>query len=212
MKIIVFGGTGSIGRLVVEQAIKQGHDVTVFTRDRAAVEQDHPRLHVAEGDVFDARDVAPVIPGHDAVVVTLGAGRKGGVRARGTAAVIEAMQQTGVRRLIVQSTLGVGDSRENLDFVWKRLMFGLLLRGAYADHVEQEQQTRASGLDWTIVRPGAFTDGPRTGNYRRGFGPREKTSLKVARADVAEFVVEQLTDETWLRQAPALAYDSGKLR
>ena len=206
MKVIVFGGTGSIGRLVVEQAIEQGDDVTLFTRDRAAVGQPDPRVHVVEGNVFDAQALAPVVAGHDAVVITLGGGRKGGVRARGTAAIIEAMQATEVRRLVVQSTIGVGDSREQLNFFWKRLMFGLLLRGAYADHVEQERQTRASGLDWTIVRPGSFTDGPRTGSYRRGFGPQEKTTLKVSRADVAEFVVEQLTDDTWLRQAPSLAY------
>ncbi len=206
MKVIVFGGTGSIGRLVVEQAIEQGDDVTLFTRDRTAVGHPDPRVHVVEGNVFDAQALAPVVAGHDAVVITLGGGRKGGVRARGTAAIIEAMQATEVRRLVVQSTLGVGDSREQLNFFWKRLMFGLLLRGAYADHVEQERQTRASGLDWTIVRPGSFTDGPRTGSYRRGFGPQEKTTLKVSRADVAEFVVEQLTDDTWLRQAPSLAY------
>ena len=206
MKVIVFGGTGTVGRLVVEEAIDQGHEVTLLTRDRARVGPPRTRVHVVEGDVFDARAIAPVIAGHDAVVVTLGGGRKGGVRARGTAAIIEAMRATGVRRLVVQSLIGVGDSREQLNFFWKRLMFGLLLRGAFADHVEQERLTRASGLDWTIVRPGSFTDGPRTGSYRRGFGPQEKTTLKVSRADVAEFVVEQLTDDTWLRQAPSLAY------
>ena len=206
MKVIVFGGTGTIGRLVVAQAVDQDHEVTLLTRNRALVGATDPRVHVVEGDVFDARAIAPVIAGHDAVVVTLGGGRKGGVRARGTAAVIEAMRVNGVRRLVVLSLIGVGDSREQLNFFWKRLMFGLLLRGAYADHVEQERLTRASGLDWTIVRPGSFTDGPRTGSYRRGFGPQEKTTLKVSRADVAEFVVEQLTDETWLRQAPSLAY------
>lgn len=158
------------------------------------------------GDVFDVRAVAPVVAGQDAVVVALGAGRKAGVRARGTATVIEAMHQTGVRRLVVQSTLGVGDSRTNLDLVWKHLMFGLLLRRAYADHVEQELLTRVSGLDWTIVRPGAFTDGPRTGSYRRGVEPGQRTSMEVSRADVAEFVVEQLTDDTWLHRTPALAY------
>jgi len=206
MKVIVFGGTGTIGRLVVEQAAEQGHEVTLLTRNRALVGPPDPRVHVVEGDVFDARAIAPVIAGHDAVVVTLGGGRKGGVRARGTAAIIEAMRATEVRRLVVLSLIGVGDSRQQLNFFWKRLMFGLLLRGAYADHVEQERLTRASGLDWTIVRPGSFTDGPRTGSYRRGFGPQEKTTLKVSRADVAEFVVEQLTDDTWLRQAPSLAY------
>jgi putative NADH-flavin reductase len=206
MKVIVFGGTGTIGRLVVQQAVEQDHEVTLLTRSPSLVAPPDPRVHVIEGDVFDARAIAPAIAGQDAVVVTLGGGRKGGVRARGTAAIIEAMRATGVRRLVVLSLIGVGDSREQLNFFWKRLMFGLLLRGAYADHVEQERLTRASGLDWTIVRPGSFTDGPRTGSYRRGFGPQEKTTLKVSRADVAEFVVEQLTDETWLRQAPSLAY------
>lgn len=206
MKVIVFGGTGSVGRLVVAQAADRGDEVTLFTRSLAAVGQEDPRVRAVAGDVFDASALAPVVAGHEAVIITLGGGRKGGVRAPGTAAVIEAMRATGVRRLVVQSTIGVGDSREQLNFYWKRLMFGLLLRGAYADHVEQERLTRESGLDWTIVRPGAFTDGPRTGRYRRGFGPREKTTLKVSRADVADFVVEQLTDDTWLRRAPSLAY------
>lgn len=206
MKIVVFGGTGSIGRLVVQQATEQGHDVTVFTRGRHPVEHDNPLVHVEQGDVTDVAAVARVVAGQDAVVVTLGGGRTGGVRAPGTAVVIEAMRRTGVRRLVVQSTIGVGDSRANLDVLWKYLMFGLLLRGAYADHVEQERVTRDSDLDWTIVRPGAFTDGPRTGRYRRGIGPEEKTELKISRADVAEFVVEQLTDETWLRATPAIAY------
>jgi putative NADH-flavin reductase len=206
MKVVVFGGTGSVGRLVVEQALQQGHEVTVFTRDASAVGRSDERLRVVEGDVFDADTLVPVVASQDAVVVALGGGRKGGVRARGTAAVVEAMNRTGVRRLVVQSTLGVGDSRENLNFFWKHLMFGLLLRSAYADHVEQEELTRASGLDWTIVRPGAFTDGDRTGSYRSGFSAQERTNLKISRADVAEFVVAQLTDDTWLRRTPAVAY------
>ena len=97
-------------RLVVEQAAEQGHEVTLLTRNRALVGTPDPRVHVVEGDVFDARAIAPVIAGHDAVVVTLGGGRKGGVRARGTAAIIEAMRATGVRRLVVLSLIGVGDS------------------------------------------------------------------------------------------------------
>ncbi|MFW6597326.1 NAD(P)-dependent oxidoreductase [Propionibacteriaceae bacterium Y2011] len=171
MKVIVFGGTGTVGRLVVDQAVQQGHQVTVFTRDAATVPRSEPGRTVVEGNVFDAEALAPVVAGHDAVVVALGAGSRGGVRARGTAAVIAAMQASGVRRLIVQSTLGVGDSRGNLTFFWKYVMFGVLLRRAYADHVEQERLTRASGLDWTIVRPAAFTDGPRTGKYRAASGP-----------------------------------------
>jgi len=206
MKLIIFGATGSVGRLVVDQALEQGHHVTAFTRDPAKVTMRHERLAVVGGQVTDVDVVAKAVAGHDAVIVTLGAGRKGGVRAPGTKAIIDAMHDTGVRRLIVQSTLGAGDSRVHLTFFWKRIMFGLLLRGAYADHQEQERIVMASDVDWTIVRPGAFSDGPRTGVYRRGFGQDERSEIKIARADVADFLLEQLTDTAYLRSAAAISY------
>lgn len=206
MKIVIFGATGTVGRHVVAQALAAGHTVTAFTRNPASVEQQHERLQAAQGDVNDVDAVAKVVAGHDAVIVTLGGGRAGDVRSNGTKAVITAMQRAGVRRLIVQSTLGVGDSRGNLNFLWKRIMFGLLLRAAYADHVEQERHVVDSGLDWTIVRPSAFTDGPRTGEYRRAFGADAKTTLKIARADVADFVLEQLATDEYLHRTPAISY------
>jgi putative NADH-flavin reductase len=207
MKVVVFGGTGSVGRHVVEQTLRSGHEVTVFTRDPARVDRQHERLRVAQGDITDAAAVARAVACHDAVIVTLGGGRKGNVRAPGTRAVIEAMLQTGVRRLICQSTLGVGDSRGNLNFLWKRIMFGLLLRAAYDDHVRQEAHVERSGLEWTIVRPAAFTDGERTGRYRRGFdGDDRATKLKISRADVADFLIEQLTDDSHLHRTPAISY------
>ncbi|MFD0365321.1 NAD(P)-dependent oxidoreductase [Nocardia sp. GCM10030253] len=206
MKIAVFGATSTVGRQVVEQALAQGHEVTAFTRSAAGVGQQHERLHIIEGDVLDTASVERAVVGQDAVLISLGAGRKGVIRAGGTRAVIEAMNRTGVKRLIAQTTLGVGDSRGNLNFLWKYVMFGMLLRQAYADHVQQEEYVRASDLDWTIVRPSAFTDGPRTGSYRRGF-PSDETglALKIARADIAEFMLEQLTDTSYLRQAPGIS-------
>lgn len=207
MKLAVFGATGTVGRHVVEQALRQGHHVTAFTRNPHRVQQQqHERLTVAEGDVTDPEAVLGTVRGHDAVIVTLGAGRKGGVRAAGTKIIIDAMGRTGVRRLICQSTLGVGDSRGNLNFVWKRIMFGMLLRAAYDDHVVQEQHVRRSDLDWTIVRPSAFTDGPHTGKYERGFGGDRKGNLKISRADVADFIIEQLTAESYLRRTPGISY------
>lgn len=206
MKIAVFGATGTVGRLVVEQALREGHEVTAFTRSAASVTQRHDRLRVVEGDVLDANSVRRAVQGQDAVLISLGNGRKGVVRAGGTAAIIDAMNRTGVKRLICQTTLGVGDSRGNLNFLWKYVMFGLLLRPAYADHVRQEEYVLASDLDWTIVRPSAFTDGPATGSYRREFAAGERgLSLKIARADIADFMIEQLTDTTYLRQAPGIS-------
>ncbi|MGW4768092.1 NAD(P)-dependent oxidoreductase [Nocardia sp. NPDC004278] len=206
MRIAVFGATSTVGRLVVEQALEQGHEVTAFTRNAASVGQRHERLHIVEGNVLDTNSVERAVVGQDAVLISLGAGRKGVIRAEGTRAVIEAMNRTGVKRLICQTTLGVGDSEGNLNFLWKYVMFGMLLRQAYADHVTQEEYVRASNLDWTIVRPSAFTDGPRTDAFRRGFGTEEKgLSLKIARADIAAFMLEQLTDATYTHRAPGIS-------
>jgi len=207
MKLLIFGSTGSIGRQLVKQALEQGHSVTAFARDPAKVDIRHNNLQVVQGDVMDPASVEKAVPGHDAVLCSLGAGRKGTVRSEGTQNIIRAMEKAGVLRFICQSTLGVGDSRDNLNVFWKYIMFGLLLRPAYADHVSQENYVRQSRLEWTIVRPGAFTDGEHTGQYRHGFPGTDKTTrLKISRADVADFMLRQLIDDTYLHKAPGLSY------
>ncbi|MBF6159585.1 NAD(P)-dependent oxidoreductase [Nocardia cyriacigeorgica] len=206
MRIAIFGATGTLGRHVLERALRQGHEVTVLTRDTGRVPTTHDNLRVLEGDVLDPAAVDGAVAGQEAVLICLGNGRKGVVRAEGTRTVIEAMRRNGVKRLICQSTLGVGDSRDNLNFLWKYVLFGLVLRPAYNDHVRQEEYVRASDLDWTIVRPSAFTDGPATGTYRQGFpGNEAGLSLKISRADIAEFMLDQLTDRSYLHRAVGIS-------
>jgi uncharacterized protein YbjT (DUF2867 family) len=208
MKVIVIGATGSIGRLTVKNLLAEGHSVTAFARrpDRVGIE--HSELTLRAGDARDAAAVTAAIRGQDAVVITLGAGasRRNKIRSEGTLAVIRAMQETGVRRLIVQSTLGAHESWENLNFFWKYIMFGLLLAPAHRDHELQETLVSASGLDWTIVRPSAFTDGPATGQFATGFGPQKRgLSLKIPRADVADFIKRQLSDRGHLHSAVGIS-------
>ncbi len=208
MKLVIFGATGTVGRVLVEQALDAGHHVTAFSRSGRFDRQPPDSLTIVRGDVLDPVAVSNAIAGQDAVLCVLGAGRKGGVRAPGTANIIKGMQANGVRRLVCQSTLGAGDSEGNLTFFWKYLMFGLLLRPAFIDHQLQEQHVRASGLDWTIVRPAAFTDGPRTGAYQHGFSGRspDGLKLKISRADIADFMLSQLTSDSYLRKAAGLSY------
>ncbi len=207
MRVLIFGSTGSIGRELVDQAREQGHTVTAFARDATKLDLKHNNLQVAQGDVMDLASVERAVEGQEAVLCSLGAGRKGTVRSEGTRNIVSAMENTGVRRFICQSTLGVGDSQANLNLFWKYIMFGLLLRPAYLDHVSQEDHVRQSRLDWTIVRPAAFTDGERTGRYRHGFPGTDKTTeLKISRADVADFMLKQLTDDTYLHKTPGLSY------
>lgn len=207
MRILIFGSTGSIGKLLVQQALEENHHVTAFVRNPMAISIRHPNLSVIRGDVIDRTSVERATPGHDAVICTLGAGSKGMVRAVGTQNIIVAMDKAGIKRFICQSTLGAGDSRGNLNFFWKHIMFGMLLRKAYADHELQESYVMQSDLDWTIVRPAAFTDGPRTQNYVHGFDPNATgLTLKVSRADVADFLLKQLSDLRYLRKTPGQSY------
>ncbi|NNE99628.1 MAG: SDR family oxidoreductase [Pyrinomonadaceae bacterium] len=207
MNLVIFGATGRIGSHLIEQALELGHTVTAFVRDSSRITNSNENLHIVEGDVFDLKSVENAVRSQDAVICVLGDGRKGKVRAAGTRNIVKAMEKTGTRRLICQSTAGVGDSARNLNFFWKYIMFGLLLRAAFADHVRQESIVKESDIEWTIIRPVAFTDGERTGNYRHGFGPDAKDlTLKISCPDVAEFILKQLKDDTYLRKTPALSY------
>ncbi len=209
MQLVIFGATGTVGRQVVQQALEQGHTVTAFARNLTKLDIQHPHLSFDPGDVMDAWAVEQAIQGKDAVVCVLGSGKKlkSTIRSEGTQQIIQAMEKVGVRRLICQSTLGTGDSWSNLDFFWKYIMFGFILRQVFADHERQEALVRNSSLDWTIVRPSAFTDGPRTGHYRHSFPSTDRNiTLKISRADVADFILKQLSNQSSLHQTPSLSY------
>ena len=207
MNILIVGATGSVGRELVKQALAEGHMVTALIRDPSKLQLDHPGLRLAVGNALIPASIEQAMPGQDAVLCALGAGGKGGVRAAGTRILIEVMWKCGVRRLICLSSLGVAESRANLNFFWRYIMFGLLLRRAYNDHTAQESIIRNSDLDWTIIRPGAYTDGDSTGEYRHGFPATSRDlKLKIARADVADFMLNQLGNNSYLRMAPGISY------
>ncbi len=209
MKLVIFGSTGSIGQQLVQQALDQGHQVTAFLRNPAKLNIQHPQLNIFIGDVMNSTLVEEAVMGQEAVVCVLGSGNKlsGNVRSQGTQNIIQAMEKLGVKRLICQSTLGAGDSWGNLNFYWKYIMFGLILRKVFADHQIQEQYVRQSNLDWTIIRPSAFIDGNLTGQYRHGFNSSDrKLTLTISRPDVADFILKQLRENTYFSKAASLSY------
>lgn len=207
MKLLIFGSTGGTGRELVRQALSRGHDVTAFARH--PTELDHQGVTVVPGDVTDAAAVRAAVPGHDAVLCAIGAPAlvRTTVRTDGTRNIVAAMQDAGVRRLVCQSSLGVGDSLAVPMPLYVKLLFPLVLRRTFADHEGQEHLVRQSTLDWTIIRPTKMVDGERTGVYRSGLtDTKEKVKVKVSRADVADFMLRQLTDDSYLRLAPWVSY------
>ena len=116
------------------------------------------------------------------------------------------MQDAGIKRLICQSSFGVGDSRPDLPLFTRYIIVGIFLRHAFADHERQEAVVKQSELDWIIVRPPYLTDGPRTGDYQHGFPGDARIKGKISRADVADFMLKQVSDDTYLRGTPPVSY------
>lgn len=210
MKLTIFGSTGGTGRQIVVQALEQGHDVTAFARNPEKLDHMHEKLQVVQGNVLDSASVEHAIQGQDAVVCALGLPAimdKSNLRANGTKQIIRAMEKTGAKRFICQSSAGVGDSRDIMPFHYKYLIVPLMLRRVFADHEIQEHAIKESQLDWVIVRPAALTDGERTGSYQHGVAVENKTvTHKISRADTADFMLKQLTDNRYLYKTPCLSY------
>lgn len=208
MKLIIFGATGTVGRQLAEQALLQNHQVTVFVRNPAKFGKAHHNLRILKGDVLDADAVQQAVLGHDVVLCALGRPlmNKEKLRAKGTQNIVEAMQQTGAQRLICLSALGTAESRALLPMRYTHLLIPVFMRRLYADHAQQEAIIRNSGLDWVIVRPSSFLEGPQTGAYRHGFKQHDRTlRFKISTGDVADFMLKQLNDNTYLHKAPALS-------
>jgi putative NADH-flavin reductase len=124
----------------------------------------------------------------------------------GTRNLVRAMEHHGVKRFVCQSSLGVGDSRGRLGFLYNFLVIPLFLRNIFADKDAQETIIRKSALEWIIVRPTALTNGPRKGVYRAGAGIGHWFfPTKISRADTADFMLKQLAGNTYLRQTLGLA-------
>ena len=209
MKLIVVGSTGGTGRELLKQALDQGHRVVAQARDQKKLDDiKHASLQVVRGDVLDPAAVEGAVAGQEAVLCAIGAGAgRTTLREDGTRNIIRAMEKTGVQRLICLSSLGVGDSRTNLSFFTRYIIVGVFLRHAFADHDRQEAGVRRSALDWTIVRPPHLVEGPRTGAYLHGFPATDRRIKgRISRADVADFMLKQLTDDTYVRQTPGVSY------
>jgi uncharacterized protein YbjT (DUF2867 family) len=114
-------------------------------------------------------------------------------------ALVTSMKRHGVRRLILLSALGVGESARHAPSV-ARVAFGTILRQVGKDKRRAEEAVRASDLEWTIVYPPALTDGPATGGYRYGESLKLSGSPRISRADVARFMLAQLEDDRYLRK------------
>jgi len=209
-RILIIGATGRTGRHLLAQALDRGYAVTAFARDPSSIELRHPRLAIAKGDVLDRASVEAAMPGHHAVISALGHRRYWSLsrtHTEGTRNVLWAMQRHGVRRLVCLTSLGIGDSAGRLGMPYNLFVIPLVLPIYFWDKARQERVIAESDIEWIIVRPGSLNNGVK--RERVNTGTRVGSYLwtvRVSRANVADFMLNQLTSDTYLRSATGLAW------
>lgn len=208
--VLVIGASGGIGRETLSAALNAGHRVRAFSRSANEIDLENNYLEKHSGDAMNEAGIDAALDGIDVVVQTLGIGadelfKSVNLFSESTRILIAAMQRRNVRRLIVVTGFGAGDSREAIGCL-QRIPFRLFLGRAYDDKDVQERLIKESGLDWTIVRPGILTKGARTGRYRVLVEPSQWRNGVISRADVADFIVRSIDDDGRAQQAPVLIW------
>lgn len=204
MKVLVLGAGGKTGQRVVAEALGAGHEVTAFVREPAEFD-DGVKLVV--GDAMTAADVDGALAGQDAVIDAIGGKtpyKDSGLEASTARVLLAAMGNKGIRRLLVISALGVGDSGGQASFFYEHVLMNTMLRGVASDKGKMEQEVEAArDIEFTIVRPGLLTDDEDAPPLRVFTG--EETAHKTARRDLARFLVAQVDSDQYSRQAVVVA-------
>lgn len=208
MKLAVFGATGGIGRHIVKLALAQGHSLTAIVRTPSKL-QPQENLDIVQGNVLSLNST--VLAGHDAVLLVLSVGNSREptrLYSEGTANVLDAMKENGVKRFMGVSASGfINDPNDKflVKYAFKPLL-QRMLKNPYNDLQRMEQVVMSSGLDWTLIRPARLVDGDAAGVYRTNLDGVVSGGSSIARADVAAFMINHVDDTTVVGKAVGIAY------
>jgi hypothetical protein len=210
MKITIFGATGKTGQLVVQYALAAGHEVTAYVRNPEKLGEPRPRLTIVEDSLQNSEAIERAVAGQNAVISLLGpTGKTSGMPVSdGMKLIVTAMQKQGVSRLIATATPSAADpaDRFSLSFRLAALMVQALAGTAYQDIVRTAEIIRSSPLLWTLVRLPMLSDKVSPKTVAAGYiGDPCVKLFSLSRQALAQFLLAQLTDETWIRKAPAVS-------
>ena len=209
-RVLVIGATGGTGRQLVAQALERGYAVTALVRDPSKLRIDHPRLSVIKGDVLDARSVEAAMRDQEAVLCALGHKRfyyPTRILSEGTRNIIRAMETHSVERLICETSLGIGNSAGRMGLYYTFFVVPVVLAFYFWDKTRQEQMIAKSDVEWVIIRPGVLTNGDKRGRYRHGDHVGNFLwTVHISRADVADFMLNQLSSDMYRRTAAGVCY------
>ena len=199
MRIVIFGASGKTGKLLIEQALENGHQVIAYVRKLGSISINHSNLKLVEGNLNDKLKLKDTITGTDVCISVLGGKsliHRTPELVEGIANIIEAMENAGTKRFIYMSSSGAGDSRFLMAQPIRFLIVNLFLRVPLADQNSNEELISKSKLEWTIVRPGGLTDGLMTKDVKYGKDiVLMKGNRSISRASVASFILNQIDNK-----------------
>jgi len=212
MKVAIFGASGATGRLLVERSLATGYAVTALVR-RPAEFALGERVRAIEGNAFDAEAVRRTVEGTDVVLSALGARslRREDVLERAVPLIVAAMQETGVRRIVALGSAGAKADSMKRQATYQRwivhgILYRTLLKWPVASQVAQWKILSQSGLDWTMVLPPMLTNGTGRGNCRVDSEALPRGAAHIARADVADFMMQQIESREWIGKGVYIAW------
>jgi putative NADH-flavin reductase len=211
VKVLVLGANGAIGQLVLNDLLAANHQVTALVRNASTIQKNHRRLAVVQGNPTNEAELEDVLPGQEVVVSTLGArtNKKTTLRADVARNLTAGMKRHGVRKLVWLDAAGVGSSKDFVrrsSFFFGRIIIPLFLDNMYEDAAVADDLIEKSGCEWVIVRPMSFTNHPKTGNISvvTDMSLTVQLRLRISRADVAAFLVEQVVEDDRVGQMPVI--------
>ena len=210
IRILIIGATGGTGQQLVRQALDIGHEVTALVRTPTKLQIEHPNLRVIKGNVLDYSSIESAMQKQNAVVCALGHKRwfyPNQILSDGTRNVLRAMEACGVPRLVCESSLGLGNSTGRLGLLGTFVFVPLILPFIFSDKIRQEKLIEESDVDWVIVRPAMLTNSAARGKYRHGRNVGNFiVTRRISRADVADFTLKQLTNDSYIGSAVGVCW------
>ena len=209
MKVSIFGATGATGQELIKQGLEKGYHISTIVRNQLPIT--NPNLTVIKGNIFDKKLVKDIIDKSDLVISVLAFtpklfGQKStDLYSKSASVLVETMTELKVKKLAFCTSAGVEEDPNEIWF-YKHILKPFYLEKGYKDMQLAEKIITHSTLDWILVRPSRLTNDALTTQFRISERFRPEKGSSISRADLAFFILNQVTNNAWVHKTPTLAY------
>ncbi|MBO0593987.1 NAD(P)H-binding protein [Cellulophaga sp. E16_2] len=216
MKILILGATGRTGKLVLAEALRQGYEINCLVREPKKITENHIMLNIFKGSPERISELENAMQDCEGIISALNISRKSDfpwskLRTPSTFLsdvmknIISLSEKNKINRIVACSAWGVAETEEEIPFWFNWIIKNSNIRVAYKDHERQENLLKTSNLNWTIVRPSGLINLKKEQKIIESYGNEPKPKITISRKSVAEFMVNALTNEKLIGQAPVIS-------